>query len=272
MHRAARLMAGTILSAAMLGTIVTAQINIRPTPAPAITAENEGWYQRGEPIVFAGNLYYRAGAAIHFNPDEMVRSGAFEGVPLYTRTTIEPYSVVFVPIEGGRMQPYERPRSGELAGTSGSSVPVLPVEIPMADSPPPMRQAPAPPMVGSSANDFSTTALTFPSESNGKATLERHRTSPHVGTTGRVEPPQPPLPVRRGAANGMFVDFNSSRWFTSGPPIPANSQALRRIGEYHGLPVYVAGNASDSTIYIPVGRGIDALARFTKRPRSNRRR
>ena len=99
MHRAARLMAGTILSAAMLGTIVTAQINIRPTPAPAITAENEGWYQRGEPIVFAGNLYYRAGAAIHFNPDEMVRSGAFEGVPLYTRTTIEPYSVVFVPIE-----------------------------------------------------------------------------------------------------------------------------------------------------------------------------
>ena len=231
MHRAARLMALTIVSASMLGTIVSAQVNIRPTPAPAITAENEGWYQRGEPIVFAGNLYYRAGAAIHFNPNEMVRSGAYEGVPLYTRTTIEPYSVVFVPIEGGRMQPYERPRSGELAGTSGSSVPVLPVEIPMADSAPSMLQAPAPPMVRSSASYFSTTAPTVPSASDGNAAFERQRASPHVGTTGRVEPPQPPLPVRRGAANGMFVDF-----------------------------------------YIPVGRGIDALARFSKRPRSDRRR
>jgi hypothetical protein len=265
-------MALTIVSASMLGTIVSAQVNIRPTPAPAITAENEGWYQRGEPIVFAGNLYYRAGAAIHFNPNEMVRSGAYEGVPLYTRTTIEPYSVVFVPIEGGRMQPFERPRSGELAGTSGSSVPVLPVEIPMADSAPSMLQAPAPPMVRSSANDLSTTAPTVPSASDGNAAFERQRASPHVGTTGRVEPPQPPLPVRRGAANGMFVDFNSSRWFTSGPPIPANSRALQRIGEYHGLPVYAAGKTSNSTIYIPVGRGIDALARFSKRPRSDRQR
>jgi hypothetical protein len=256
----------------MLGTIVSAQITIRPTPAPAITAENESWYQRGEPIVFAGHLYYRAGAAVHFNANEMIRSGAYGGVPLYTRTTIEPYSVVFVPIDGGRMQPYERPRSGELAGTSGSSVPVLPVEIPMADSAPPTLQAAAPPMVGLPADDFSATAQTSRSDSDRELASDRYRTRPPVGTTGRIETPRPPLPVRRGAANGMFVDFNSGRWYTSGPPIPAHSRALRRVGEYHGLPVYVAPDSGNSTIYIPVGRGIDALARFSKRKRSDRRR
>ena len=73
------------------------------------------------------NFYYPAGPRVHFMPFEMVRSGDFLGIPLYSRTTIEPYSVVFIPVGGGMMQPYERRREGELAGTVGSSAPSFPV-------------------------------------------------------------------------------------------------------------------------------------------------
>jgi hypothetical protein len=247
----------------MLATVARAQVNIQPTPPPTVSAENESWYQRGEPIMFAGNLYYRAGAAVHFNDREMVRSGSYQGVPLYSKTTIEPYSVVFVPVDGGRLQPYERPRTGELAGTSGSSVAVLPVEIASAGATPPAIQAPAPPIVASPSSGFEDVA--GPSRRQTDVTSDSQAAPAQVGTSGRVETSQPPLPVRRGAANGMFVEFRNSRWFASGPPVSVNSRALTRVGEYHGLPVYVARNSGNATIYIPVGQGIDALARFSRR-------
>ena len=124
-----RLLAAAALSSALLVPAARAQVNMQPTPAPTVTAENEAWYQSGEPLMFAGNLYYPAGPAIHFIANEMVRSAFYRGIPLYSRTTIEPYSVVFVPVAGGMMQPYERPRTGDIAGTSGSSVAALPVDI-----------------------------------------------------------------------------------------------------------------------------------------------
>src|SRR4051812_30140574 len=122
-----------------------AQISIQPTSPPTVTAENESWYVTNEAVLFAGTPYYPAGPSIHFLANEMVLSGLFRGVPLYTRTTIEPYSVVFVPVAGGLMRPYERRRSGDLAGTTGSSVPSLPVEIPTAFSPATTIQAAGPP-------------------------------------------------------------------------------------------------------------------------------
>ena len=95
-----------LASAVLLSAVGSswAQIAIQPTPAPLVTAENEAWYRAGEPIAFAGNLYYRGGAAIHFLPNEMVRSGFYRGVPLYSRTTIEPFSMIFVPAGGELMQ------------------------------------------------------------------------------------------------------------------------------------------------------------------------
>jgi hypothetical protein len=104
-----------------------AQATLQPTPPPTVTAEAEQWYRNGEPVMFAGNIYYPAGAPIHFNGNEMVRSGTYQGVPLYSRTTIEPYSLVFVPLAGRVMQPYERRRDGDLAGTVGSTTPSFPV-------------------------------------------------------------------------------------------------------------------------------------------------
>ena len=70
---------------------------LHPTPAPTVTAEEAPWYLNGEPITYAGNLYYPSGPQVYFNPNEMVRSGFYDGIPLYTRTTIEPFDPAVPP-------------------------------------------------------------------------------------------------------------------------------------------------------------------------------
>src|SRR4051812_12358231 len=143
-----------LLAAGLVVSVVPsaiAQSTIRNTRQPTISAENERWYLNGSPITFAGHMYYPAGPRIHFIPSEMIRTGDFLGIPLYARTTIEPYSIVFVPIGGGMLQPYERRREGELAGTVGSSAPSFPVALSSdssLDTSAYGLQAPAPPMLG----------------------------------------------------------------------------------------------------------------------------
>src|SRR5688500_13743022 len=85
----------------LAATPVAAQISIRPTDPPLVTAVNERWFQLGEPVQFAGDLYYPAGAVVFFNGNIMVRTGHYNGIPLYTDTTVEPYSIILVPISGG---------------------------------------------------------------------------------------------------------------------------------------------------------------------------
>src|SRR5687768_17418084 len=118
-----------ILLSLLVAAPVAAQIQSRPTDPPVVTAVNESWYQLGEPIQFAGELYYRAGAIVFFNGNTMVRTGHYNGVPLYADTTVEPFNIVLVPISRGLLQPYERPRRGDLAGTTGSRPSSFPVRI-----------------------------------------------------------------------------------------------------------------------------------------------
>ena len=103
-----------LLVASGIATAAAAQVTMRPTPAPLVTAEREAWYLKGDPISYGGQLYYPAGAQVYFNGNEMVQSGSFAGVPLFVRTTIEPGSLIYVPVGGGLLQPYERLRSGDL--------------------------------------------------------------------------------------------------------------------------------------------------------------
>lgn len=107
----------------------SAQVQMRPTDPPLVTVANDSWYILGEPLQFAGEQYYRAGATVFFNGNTMVRAGHYNGVPLYADTTVEPFSVILVPISRGVLQPYERPRRGELAGTSGSRAPSFPTAL-----------------------------------------------------------------------------------------------------------------------------------------------
>ena len=273
MNGPARLLASAIVLLA-LPAVASSQINLRPTPPPIETAENETWYRAGEPVIYAGNLYYPAGPAIHFIGDEMVRSGFYQGVPLYARTTIEPYSVVFVPVGGGMMQPYERRRAGELAGTSGSSVSSLPIDIPSAFAPSisPI-QAPAPPVVTSLPMADESIVLPAkvpaPRPVESRAVPRRPQPAPRtnsvaVGTSGRVTGSRPAKRISRQSSNGIFVEYDNKRWFSSGPPESMDLRTLNRVGEWHGFPVYVTPGGQN-TIYIPIAPGVDALAPYSKR-------
>ena len=257
--RAAVVACAVVLSAA--NTAFT-QVNIQPTPQPLVTAENERWYRTGEPVSFSGNLYYPAGPAIHFNANEMVRSGFHLGVPLYSRTTIEPFSLVFVPIGRGLMQPYERRRDGEIAGTSSSTPPALPVvltpagPVTFAAGTTPI-QAAAPPIVESGTPVLDSGIREAPA-----APPSAPPAAQSIGTSGR---PAAPIRVRRDAPNGIFVEFDHARWFSSGAPVLIDAQRLTRIGEMNGFPVYAARGAGDTTIYVPVAQGLDVLARYVRK-------
>ena len=230
----------------LLGTSADAQVQMRPTEAPIVTAENEPWYLDGEPITYAGQLYYPAGALVFFNANEMVRSGFHFGVPLFSRTTIEPFSIVYLPVGRGLMQPYERTRSGELAGTVGSRTPSFPVEM----SPSGYRtiaQAAAPPMLGS-----------YPVEAPPEPTAAAPESERAVGTTGTATAAQSysPMHVRIGdrpsGLNAIYIDFDGHRWFSTGTTIDVDATTSTRIGEYHGFAVWRA--AESDRIYVATSR------------------
>src|SRR5687768_15423409 len=100
---------------ALLAAPAAAQMISRPTDPPTVSAVGQSWYELREPIVYAGEAYYPGGASVFFNANQMVRTGHYNGVPVYADATRDPYSVVYVPIGGGQLKPYERLRRGVLA-------------------------------------------------------------------------------------------------------------------------------------------------------------
>jgi hypothetical protein len=231
-----------------------AQVTWQPTRPPLVTADNETWYRAGDPIEWNGDFYYPAGAVQAFNPYQMVRAGSYRGIPLYTDTTLEPYSIVFVPIGGGRMQPYERPRSGMLAGSVGSRAPLLPPGTPGAFTVTPegyVAQAPAPPTF---ARGYEPTPEAPPPLSPAV---------PIVGTTGRGASLASPSPAAttgriprstKPSVTAVYVDYDGRRWVPSGRATALDA-SFARIGEYHGSPVY-SRRGDSQTIYVRMSEGL----------------
>lgn len=232
---------------ALGSTAAAAQVMMRPAPAPLVTAENEPWYLGGEPITYFGSFYYPAGPQVHFDPREMVRSGDYRGIPLYALTTIEPFSKVFVPLPGGLMHPYERRRSGELAGTVGSTAPSFPVVVsPDQPDPPYVPQAPAPPMLGVPLVGREAVASIEGAPSP----------PPPTGTTGTIpaETPWGPLTTAQKpeGLNAIFIDYRGQRWFASGSAEEIDSASFTRIGDHGGFAVYAREGGGIRTIYVQV--------------------
>ena len=238
------------------------QIAVQPVTVPTVTAESEPWYLNGEPITYAGNLYYPAGAEIFFNATEMVRSGFYMGIPLYTRRTIEPYSIVFVPLAGGRMQPYARPRTGELTGTSGS----LPTALPH-----PAATVPPSGLAAQAAGPPSQTALFAPVQLPRPAVVDDRPDPRGAGVD--------PRRVERGThtriggrprgTNAIFIEYNGRRWYPQGAPQPLDRATVERIGTYRGFDVW-AMSADADVIYIPVTHGSTSVVAYSRMPPNDR--
>jgi hypothetical protein len=195
----------------------------------------------------------------------MVMSGFYNGVPLYSKTTIEPFSIVFVPVRGGLVQPFERRRTGDLAGTTGSSAPSFPVgspgEIPAA----PVPQSPMPPTIGSPVLfDFASGAPSYTLVAREPGRVRA--ATPAVGTSDRVVPAAPRKPVAHSdqAKGGVFIEYDNARWFSSGPATLFDAGRFTKVGELHGFPVYTAGGRG-GTIFVPVAEGVNLVAPYSKR-------
>lgn len=245
----------TILSAAAAG--LAAQASMQPTPPPAVTAENQDWYLNGGPIAYGGGIYYPSGPVTHFLRNEMVMTGMFESVPIYVRTTQEPGSVIYVPLAGGVMRPYERRRSGDLAGTVGSTAPAFPVALRPDPAPPAYVQAPRDPLgeraVGTTGFIMSGPA---PSTPRAQEALAMRGTAP-VTTSAPVD--RPLETARRPTGiNDVFLQYGNARWFAAGRAVEFSPERFTRVGEHQGFPVYAEAGQAD-TIYVAAVAGAPGL-------------
>jgi hypothetical protein len=247
--------------ALLFPNVAKAQVYQLPTPPPQVTAANTAWQLRGDPVFYAGSFYYPAGPSVFFDGFVMVRSGTYEGVPMYVDSTESPYSRVYVPIGGAVMRPYERRREGELAGTVGSRTPSFPIQRDTELS----RAAGA-------------TGLTTPPQTGVQPEVipEAGRA---VGTGGTVVPrataavpsvERPGHTVILGPAglprsnNGIWIPYAGARWYSAGAAVTYSEDRFVTVGEYHGFPVYRDKNGRRDVIYIPSVEG-GPLAPFARR-------
>jgi hypothetical protein len=236
-----------------------AQIVNRPTDPPIVTAENDSWYRLREPLIFAGEAYYPAGPVVFFNGNTMVRTGHYNGVPLYADTTLEPYSIVYVPIGRGLLQPYERPRRGELAGTAGSRTPSFPggstaaaVNVPTGGAPPTALPRPigAVPAYSPEPGAVGTTGFPTIAPSRPPATT----TAVRAGAIATARPPE--------GSDGIWLDFKGARWVSAGAAVPLRPGAFVEVGMYRGFPVFARAGLQEDLIYLPTLAGVVAPFRL----------
>ena len=261
---AARLF-GLVLFCAATAVAAQAQVFMQPTPPPAVTAENEPWYLSGGPISFNGNVYYPAGAVTHFDRNAMVRTGIFDRTPIYIRPTQEPGSVIYVPLPGGLMRPYERRRSGDLAGTSGSSAPSFRVVLPSEEASQTVGlQAPSPPTGVPVGTAGMVRVISEPPPTPAPVAPAAQPLPVPVGTTGvlplfaapartRVQTVQRPVGL-----NDVYLQYQDARWFAAGPAVEFAADRFTRIGEHRGFAVYQEKGRPD-TIYVSLLAGSPGL-------------
>jgi hypothetical protein len=245
-------MRGLFIALALVSAApVHAQVQSRPTDRPIVTAENETWFRLGEPLQFAGDLYYPAGPNLFFDGNTMVRTGHYNGVPLYADTTIEPYSIVLVPLPRGLMQPYERLRRGDLAGTTGSRAPSFPVGRVTAGRA--IGQAPVSP-----------TNLPRPIGAISVYTPEVAAAA-GPGVASAPLPQEPEVPLLRPESNdGIWVPFAGYRWISAGSAVPLRAAEFELVGDYAGFPVFARSTVTEDVIYIPTRAGL--VAPYRRKP------
>ena len=280
MNSSARLYVTALAFVVFAANAAPAQVISQPTPVPLVTADAETWYLNGEPITFAGNTYYPAGAQVAFNTNEMVRSGSHLGVPLYARTTDEPYSVVYVPLARGFVQPYQRRRTGDVAGTVGTAPPAgvaaayspagATVTAPQAAGPPALTAGPPADAVGQPRAPIPATAAS-PEPLPAGTTAAAATVPAPVGTAGRTTTTSRPTRTRIGprpeGLNAIFVEFRDRRWYGDGQPIPLDRSRMIEIGAIRGFPVFVDRSAPEQRIYVATASGGSLVAPYAERKR-----
>jgi hypothetical protein len=224
----------TVLIAGFLPAVGEAQAFQFRSPVPEVTAATAAWQASSEPIMVQGLIYLPTRDYRMFDGQVMAQIGVYQGVPVYADTTLEPYSLVYVPVGAQRMRTYERVRDRELAGTTGSRTPTFPVRSPSVQ--------------GGEARVVGTAGTIVPSA---------------VGPMEIIAAPNTVLPTRTSvesiprpdATNGIWVSFNGSRYYAAGAAVPFSPDRLTLVGQYEGFPVYRDRNGNPNQIWIAVVNG-----------------
>jgi hypothetical protein len=270
--------------AVLMPKVSTAQVYRSPTASPGVTAATTSWYASGAPIFYAGNYYFPTGPSVFFDGNVMNRTGSYNGVPLYEDSTLEPYSIVYVPIGNNLVRPYERRRAGELAGTVGSRQPSFPIQRDVEVSAvsgvtgiqvPPLLGAP-----GAPEPLVMPEAIRVPVPTPLVATLPEDLRITGAIDVRIIQPEQPAAPAgatrpgtRRSAApaapaprtnEGVWIDFQGTRYYSAGPSVIYDAARFQSIGDYRGFPVYREARGGTDRIYVAVLPD-GPLAPFTKR-------
>ena len=215
-----------------------AQAERLPEPPPQVTAAHADWQMRGEPIFFAGNFYWPNGPDLFFDGAVMVRTGQYDGIPLYANPFLQPYSVVYVPIGGGIVRPYmvRAPDAGRV-GSAGAPPPHVAVRAEPPSSP---WTAPRAPVVA------------VPVGTSGAVTVRPDERP--VGTTGTLAPSRPTHTVistpPRGTRNGIWLLFDGVRHYSDGDSVPYSPDRFVPIGAHRGFPVYRDRQGASDVIYV----------------------
>jgi hypothetical protein len=226
---------GVVLTVAvLLPNVGNAQVYQFRTPPPDVSAAAAEWQANSEPIVVGGLTYYPTRGFRQFDGQVMSQTGMYDNVPVYVDTTLEPYMEIYVPLGSGRMRVYERRRDRELAGTTGSHVPTFPVESPS------VQPADRFPSGGSRMTGIGGTDVPRAvSDSTAMPESLRPRRTSIITAV-----------PRSGAPDGVWIEFNGARWYSSGAAVPFSPEQFAPIGEYHGFPVYRDKTAGSDELWV----------------------
>jgi hypothetical protein len=244
----------TTLFVMMLTSTATHAQTIPSSRPPAVT-ETPDWQLLGEPIFYAGDVYDPTGPDVFFDANVMVHTGVYRGVPLYTDTTLQPFSVIHVPVGRNLMRPYEKRRTGELAGTTGSRTPSFPGE-PDAQK----RIIESSLGVATSSGVVESVVVPEPGTlgTSGVTALERPVSFSPTGSSptdlstraARVE--SVPRPRSNG---GVWIEYEGRRWYAAGAAESFVPDRFTRIGTSRGFPIYRAKSGDRESIYVPAVAG-----------------
>jgi len=226
------------LMAVLCAQSADAQALQAQTPAPEVNAATATWQIENEPIVVAGLTYYPTRETRLFDSQVMMQVDVYRGVPIYADSSLEAFTIVYVPLSRDRMRTYERPHDPNFAASSGRGAVVPPAGIAAAIE----EQTP----VGTAG-----TIVTPPPEPVSGPEQRRRRSS--------IE--SIPRPRESG---GIWIPYAGARWYNAGAAMPYSPDRFVQIGTYHGFPVYRDRTARENRIWIPAVDG-GLLTPYVKR-------
>ncbi|HWF86930.1 MAG TPA: hypothetical protein VG222_18865, partial [Vicinamibacterales bacterium] len=193
------------------------------------------------------------GPSVFFDGNVMVRTSVYRGVPLYVDASVDPYSVVYVPVGGNVMRPYERHRKRELTGTVGNRTPSFPIErdaeLSVASGgagllTPPTEMTTEPDVLPEAERAVATGGSTVPSPSSAGEAAPTERVAPRRTVLESIPPPR--------ANNGIWFDFAGARYYSAGAAVPFWRERFALVGEYRGFRVYRDVRGPADELYVTV--------------------